>query len=232
MSRLQKNLSITTVAILASFIALYLMFSSTWMGATGGLLFATVMTIFTLTMALIVLGIQHYRNDLAYSQKQKFDQNQDVHQQQTIEIDLAHDQAFDLAMQALQSLDGQDIPKPLFGIQSQQQLKIHRCDRRSGYIEAGLRAKTLGIPDRLDFSRIEIQLQAIDTHTTRLQIESQPTNPIEVYDMGRHLHYVNQVMIFIRQAVATDHLRVQHQDQTQVTSEFAQDSQDQFEHEA
>lgn len=68
-----------------------------------------------------------------------------------------------------------------------------------GRIEAGLRAKTIGVQDIVDFSRVNIQLQRLDGATTQIHINSRPNILGEVYDMGRHTHYVNQIALYLRQ---------------------------------
>jgi len=199
MSRIQKNVSVFAFAIVFTFIAMYLLFSATWAGAAGGLLAASVMSGFTLILGLISLAIQYQRQKTAFASKQKSTDDMDAHQTRSIEIDLAFDDAFDLAMKALHTLDGDAVPVTFTGIASKQTLNIHTKNRDIGRIEAGLRAKTAGIQDFVDFSRIEIQLQRLDDHTTRLQIDSRPTNPLEGFDLGRHTHYVNHLALSIRQ---------------------------------
>lgn len=206
MSHIQKNISVFVVMIVISFLALYLSFSATWMGAVGGLIMASGMSLFTLVLGIAVLGIQYYRNQKAYEQKQKADASRQPHQSQSIEFDLSQQQAFDLVMQALNTLDGADIPHTVTGIPSQQQLKIYEADIDKGHIKAGLRAKTIGIQDVIDFSKIEILIESTHDQMTRLKIDSYTTNPLEVYDFGRHIDYVNQIIVFVRQSVATDNL--------------------------
>lgn len=198
MSNIQKNISVFSFAIIFTFIAMYLMFSATWVGAAGGLLAASFMSGLTLILGLITMAIQHQRNKNAFSNKQKTVDDMEVEQSRTIEIDLPFSMAFDIAIEALETLDGENIPKTLTGIPSKQAVKIHKADSGIGRIEAGLRAKTVGIQDFLDFSRIDIQLQRIDKNTTRLQIESRPSSSLEMYDLGRHTHYVNHLALTIR----------------------------------
>lgn len=199
MSQSQKNVGVFTFALIFTFIAMYVMFSATWAGTAGGLLAASVMTGFTLIAGLLTLALQQYRQKAAFASKQKSTDDMASHQSRTIEIDLPFEQAFDSAGEALHNLDGEAIPATFTGIPGKQILKIHKENRDIGRIEAGLRAKTAGIQDFIDFSRIEIQLQRINENTTRLQIDSRPTNPLEGFDLGRHTHYVNQLALSIRQ---------------------------------
>lgn len=198
MSRIQKNTALFAGAIVLTFIAMYVQLMLVGWGTTASTAIAGGFAAFTLLLGLLVYGIQHQRHKAAFQHKQKATDNTDVKQSRTVEIDLPLSDAFDLALDALHSLDGEYIPKTLLGIRSRQILKIHHTDRDIGHIKAGLRAKTIGIPDIVDFSRIEIHLQRIDDHTTRLRIDSQPTNPLEVYDMARHTHYVNHLAVYLR----------------------------------
>ena len=200
MSNVQKNVSIFAFAIVFIFIVMYLMFASVTASAIGGLLAGSFMAALTLVMGLISLAIAHQRQKNAFAQKQKSSDNMDVHQTRHIEIDLPLELAYDIALEALESLDGENIPKTVTGIPSKQSLKIHKADSGIGRIEAGLRAKTAGIQDFFDFSRINIQLQRLDNNSTRLEIESRPANPIETYDLGRNTHYVNHLALAIRKA--------------------------------
>lgn len=209
MSQIQKNISMFALAIMFTFIAVYLMFSATWMGAVGGLVAATALSGFTLIIGLMVLAIQYQRNKAAFADKQKSGDNMAVQQTRSIEIDLPFDLAFEIALEALASLNGEDIPKTLSGIPSKQVLKIKKSNREIGRIEAGLRARTLGITDFMDFSHIDIQLQRLDSTTTRLEIDSRPSNPMEGFDLGRHTHYVNHLALTIRKA-SREHTAAEH----------------------
>lgn len=200
MSKVRKQFSIFAFSILFTFIVLFLMFTVTTGSASGGLLVASIMASLTLILGTIATAIQHQRHKNAFADKQKTVDDMAVHQSRTVEIDLPFSMAFDVAMEALETLDGEPIPKTRTGLPTKQALKIHKTDSDIGRIEAGLRAKTAGIQDFLDFSRIDIQLQRIDKSTTRLQIESRPTSQLEVYDLGRHTHYVNHLALAIRKA--------------------------------
>lgn len=200
MSKVQKNVSIFAFAIVFTFIVMYLMFSAVTASAIGGLLAGSFMAALTLVLGLISFAIAHQRQKNAFAGKQKSSDNMDVHQTRHIEIDLPLELAYDIALESLETLDGDNIPKTTTGIPSKQSLKIHKADSGMGRIEAGLRAKTAGIQDFIDFSRINIQLQRIDSQTTRLEIESRPANPIETHDLGRNTHYVNHLALAIRKA--------------------------------
>ncbi len=200
MSQTRKNFSIFTLAIVLTFILFYLMFSATWVGATGGLLAGSFMAGLTALLGLVSYGIQYQRQKSALASKHKSVDDNASHQTRTIEIDTPFKQAFTIALDTLKTLDGQDIPKTRTGIPSKQRLKIRTSDAEIGRIEAGLQAKTLGIQDFTDFSTIHIQLQRLDTHTTRLQIDSAPTSSLETLDLGRHTHYVNLLARNIRLA--------------------------------
>lgn len=222
MSRLQKNTTFFGIIIIITFMVMYLLFINI-LGSIGALMMAGGMAAFTLISGAIIYAVQHYRQQKAFAQKQKDADDRAVHQTRTFEIDLSFDSAFDLALESLETLDDTPIPHTLTGIPSNQRIKIRQADRDIGRINVGLQAKTLGIRDFVDFSRIEIQLQRIDQHSTRLQIDSRPSNPLEQFDLGRHTHYVNHLAVYIRQAAQADAaaknlLDEQHNDFTQMDS--------------
>lgn len=146
-----------------------------------------------------------YLQQRAFEGKKQTGANADSHQQRTIEIDLPFEAAFDLTLEALKTLDNQAIPMPesaVFRLRNwlprQQRLHLEKTDQTMGTIRAGLRAKQLGILDVIDFSKLDIQLQRLDAQTTRIHIESQPASVFDAYDMGKNLHYVNHVALYLR----------------------------------
>lgn len=197
MSAIRKNIAIFAFSLVISMLPIYLLAMNMGWGANYSTLISAGFGAFTLLLGLITYSIQYRRHKAAFEEKQKSPDEISPHQSRIIEIDLPFDQAFDLALDALQTLDAEDIPRARV-VHSKQHLKIHTAERDMGRIKAGLRAKTMGIQDIVDFSRIEIQLQRIDGDTTRLRIDSQPTNPLEAFDMGRHTHYVNHLAVTIR----------------------------------
>lgn len=77
-------------------------------------------------------------------------------------------------------------------------------------ITVGLQLQSLGIADPVDFSQIRVRLQRLDNNTTALNIQSEGSWFGKDYDMGRNLHYVQQLARCIRKnsqyASAVDHL--------------------------
>lgn len=153
----------------------------------------------------------------AFIGKKQARANQTTHQQTRIEVDLSLAEAFSVALTAINDLDGQPIPQPeglnqkvdrLVG--RKQKLRIQTADAASGTIVADLRVHSFGLVDVLPFSRITLQLQEIDAATTAIDIQSDGRWMAEVYDLGRNLHYVNQLARTLRQQSqimgAVDHL--------------------------
>lgn len=200
MRRMQLNLVVFLIALVFTFISQYYLALAVGWGVNASTVIAAGFAGGTLLLGLLSYGIQYQRNKAAFARKQKIADNTDTEQSSTIEIDVPFAQAFDLALDALHSLDGEDIPSRLLLIRSKQTIKIHQMDREIGRIQAGLRARTIGLQDIVDFSRIEIQLQRIDADTTRIRIDSRPTMPLEVYDLARHMHYVNHLALHLREA--------------------------------
>jgi|GEM_PF-3004134 len=198
MSRIQKNATIFSFAIILTFLVMYVLFINI-LGVVGALIMASAIAGITLIAGGIAYAIQYYRQERAFAQKQKAVDDRSEQQIRTIEIDLPFVAAFDLALEALETLDDAPIPRTLTGIPSKQRLKIHQANSDMGRLRAGLQAKTFGIQDVFDFSRIEIQLQRMDSTSTRLQIESEPANSLEYFDLGRHMHYVNHLALYIRE---------------------------------
>lgn len=199
MSNVQRNIGVFIGTIIATFLMMYLLFSATWIGTAGALAVASFMAALTLILGLISTGVMYQRSKAALKSKQKTSDQMATHQTRTIEIDGSLDLAFDMALSALNTLDDVTIPKTRSGLPTKQAIKIHKSDSKIGRIEAGVQAKTFGVRDRVDFSRIEIQLQRIDANTTRILIDSKPTSSLEMFDLGRHTHYVNHLALEIRQ---------------------------------
>ena len=123
MSQIRNQMGGLVIASILTFIAVFWMFSMTWAGTTAGLLFGGVLASLTLILGMATLGIQYIRQQSMLSSKQKSVDNLSSHQERTIEIDLPFDSAFDLAMEALQTLDNQEIPITVSGLPSKQRLK-------------------------------------------------------------------------------------------------------------
>ena len=151
----------------------------------------------------------------AFKGKKQAGISTDAKQQRTIEIDLPYAQTFDLATDALQTLHDQPGPIPddiLVQMERllprQQYLHIKSSDRETGSIHAGLRAKVAGVPDFTDFTEITLRLETINSTSTRIHIESKPTNVAaffgERYDLGKNLHYVSHLAKFMRHESQAD----------------------------
>jgi len=175
--------------------------------SAGIALFWTVLSAAIMAGGFAFRGWQQRR---AFVGKKQARANQTSHQQTRIEVDLPLLEAFSVALSALNDLDGQSIPQPdglnqkvdrLVG--RKQKLRIQTADAASGSLIADLRVHSFGLVDVLPFSRITIQLQEIDAATTAIEIQSDGRWMAEVYDLGRNLHYVNQLARAIRQQSQT-----------------------------
>lgn len=164
-----------------------------------------VLGIITALLTTVSYAYKAYLQRRAFAGKKQAGQSIENHQERTVEIDVPVDIAFDLALDALKTLDRQRVPVPddmlvkmEMWLPRNQKLSIRDFDRASGFIQAGLRASTLGIPEFVDFSRITIQLKKVDNTTTRVHIESQANTVFDTYDMGKNMHYVNQLALYLR----------------------------------
>ena len=142
----------------------------------------------------------------AFDQKQKVQADYSVHQERTIEIDLPYQAAFDLCLEALETLDNQAIMLPkdpvvkwLHITRTKQSLVFRKTDRAQGYIEGGLRTRTFGFRDFSDFLRISMRLESLDSETIRIHIDSRPPSRFVLYDLGMSLHIVNHLALYLRQ---------------------------------
>ncbi len=160
-----------------------------------------------LTAALAATGpiARSYLQQRTMLDKKQADDSLDSRQQRTVEIDLPFDTAFDLTLDALETLDDQNVPvpdDPLLRLESlmakKQYLRLYETDREMGSIRVGLYVKTLGIPDPVDFSRIDIRLQRLDADTTLIRIDSKGNALFENYDLGKNLHYVKLLAQYLR----------------------------------
>lgn len=164
-----------------------------------------VLGVLTAGLTTVSYAYKAFLQRRAFAGKKQAGQSIENHQQRTVEIDVSIDVAFDLALDALKTLDKQRVPVPddmLVKMEMlmprTQHLKIRDADRVNGIIDAGLRASTLKIPEFIDFSRINIQLEKINNNTTRIHIESRANTVFDTYDMGKNMHYVNQLALYLR----------------------------------
>ncbi|MGB1285640.1 MAG: hypothetical protein ACPG7F_03815 [Aggregatilineales bacterium] len=162
----------------------------------------TGMLLATIALSAASYGFAEFQQRRAFSGKKMAADTTQAHQQRTIEIDLPMGIAFDLALEALQTLDNQKVPMPDTSVTKhlprKQRLALKETDREMGIIRAGLRLKLPGITDPMAFSQLAIHLQHIDAHSSRIRIESKATSFVDDYDMGKNLHYVNELARYIR----------------------------------
>jgi hypothetical protein len=194
-----------TIFSLAIFILFFL--QMLWIGQTLALslFFASIMGLMTADMATMSYAYKAYLQRRSFSGKKQSSQSMSNHQQRTVEIDVPMNVAFDMAHDALKTLDNKPVPVPddlLVKLESilprKQYVKIRESDKAFGIIRAGLKPKTLGLPNLIDFSKIEIRLRAIDSQTTQIHIESKGNNFFDMYDLGKNLHYVNEIALHLR----------------------------------
>ena len=178
-----------------------------WLGQTVGvsLFFASIMAILTAGLAIMSHAYKGFLQRRSFAGKKQSSRSVSNHQQRTVEIDMPMDQAFDLTLDALQTLDKKPVPVPddfLIKMESilprKQVVKIRETDREQGLIIAGLKGKTLGLPDFIDFSRITIRLTKIDSQTTQVHVDSKANTIFDMYDLGKNLHYVNEIALYLR----------------------------------
>jgi len=176
-------------------------------GLGTGLLAAALMGLFTAALATASYRYRGYLQRKAFTGKKQADESLSSRQERSIEIDVPYDAAFDLALDALQTLHKQDIPQPdddslLMRMETwvprKQLLRIYKQNREAGTIHAGLRSKVFGLDNVVDFSRLDLQLEKLDSATTRIIISSKPATLSEYYDLGKNLHYVNSLAKYMR----------------------------------
>ena len=205
MSQTQTPAKFITILSIIIFVLTFLQFYALHSSLPISLLSASLMAGFTAVLALLSYAYRGYLQRRAFAGKKQAGQSIDSQQQRTVEIDLPVDIAFDLALEALNTLDNQPVPVAddiLVKLENilprTQSLKILEMDRSQGVIRAGLRGRVWRLPDFVDFSRIEILLQKIDSQTTRIRIESKANTFVNMYDLGKNLHYVNQIALYLR----------------------------------
>lgn len=224
----QTNRSIAMVAAFTALVSIFFYMLTVAFQLDPGqrLLYTAIQA--TLTAALVGTGpiARSYLQRRAMLDKKQAHDTLDSRQQRTVEIDLPFNAAFDLTLDALETLDGQNVPvpdDPLLRLESlmakKQYLRLYETDREMGSIRAGLYVKTLGIPDPVDFSRIEIRLQRLDADTTLIRIDSKGNALFENYDLGKNLHYVKLLAHYLRrESNAINNLA--ETDSTDVESDF------------
>ncbi|GEM_PF-1964068 len=183
----------------------FVMMSSSGANVLMSLGSGVLMGFMTLGVAMMSYGYKGFLQQRSFTDKKQASQSTDHHQSRTVEIDLPKDQAIQVTLDALNTLDKQPVPVPddvLVQLENllprTQRLTIHEVDEVAGYIRAGLKARILGIPEFIDFSRIEIQLKDINPNTTQVQIESKANSIFDTYDFGKNLHYVNTISLYLR----------------------------------
>jgi len=168
---------------------------------------ALVMGLLSAALGTASFRYRRYLQQQAFTGKKQADESLSSKQVRSIEIDLPYDVAFDLALEAVKTLHKQDVPQPdadnwLLRMETwvprKQLLRIHKEDRQAGTIHAGLRSKVFGLDNVLDFTRIDLDFEEIDSETTRIVIGSKPAQLNEYYDLGKNLHYVNSLARYIR----------------------------------
>ncbi|MCS6836675.1 MAG: hypothetical protein NZ750_11755 [Anaerolineae bacterium] len=124
---------------------------------------------FTVGLVWMGMTLRERLQQRAFQGKKQASDDTDSHQQRVIEVDLPLEEAYDLALEGLQALDGQPAPvpdDPLLRLETlvprTQTLRLLRTNREMGDIEAALRLRTLGMSDLVDFSRISVRLQRLD----------------------------------------------------------------------
>lgn len=113
MAKIQNTVQMMTVFIAMSSVILFLLMMQVGWGLTISMAVALVFAAITAILATGTQYIQHQRHLAAFEQKRKVADNTDTHQSRTVEIDMPFEQAFNSALDALQLLDGDTIPKPL-----------------------------------------------------------------------------------------------------------------------
>ncbi len=168
---------------------------------------AVTMGLFTALLGMVSYRYRGYLQRKAFEGKKKASDSIRSHQRSSVEIDLPYGAAFDLALEALQTLNRQEVPQPEpdnwlmraeTWVPRKQLLRIYDEDRTSGTIRAGLRSKVFGLDNVLDFSQIDLRLERVASGTTRIDIASKPATLSEYYDLGKNRHYVNWLAHYIR----------------------------------
>jgi hypothetical protein len=199
---LARNRRMFVASIVISFVLFFAVMMAIGLGVANSLLFAGGMALFTLVAGVLAYGVQARRHHKALEQKFKHRANdEDISApSRTIEIDMPLSKALVLAERAVHNLDNLPTPRSTYGLPTRQRVVMRdvKDEKTAGVIEAGLRIQVLGVRDPMDFARLTIELVALDATTTKLTIESRSTNPLEAYDMGRNLHYVNDLAQTIR----------------------------------
>lgn len=145
-------------------------------------------------------GVLAYFHRRATRGKSK-DGSTSSYQQRSVEIDLPYDEAFVLAQAAVTSLTGTRL-KVIGG--DKIKARVKEADQRTGHIQGRTRSHWWFIPSIYEEMRIDIQLEAVAPHVTRIHISSKPRLSTVVFDFGYSLNNVNGIAHYLRRAVADD----------------------------
>lgn len=204
-TRSEAWMVVIVTTIITIFFFIEMMFYGVGLGV--GLAVAGLMGLLTAALATASYRYRGHLQRKAFTGKKQADESLSSRQERSIEIDMPYGAAFDLALEAVQTLHKQAVPQPeddslLMRLETwvprKQLLRIHEQDREAGTIHAGLRSKVFGLDNVMDFSRIDLQLEEVDSATTRIIISSKPAMLGEYYDLGKNLHYVNLLAKYMR----------------------------------
>src|SRR5262245_26492621 len=109
MARIRKIVLYITAFSAFIFVVYFLQLMAVRMSLNTSLLLAAGAGVYSALMAALSLWFRSYLHRKAFTGKKQAyaDMNMDTHQQRTVEIDLPYEAAFDLALDALKTLDRQ-----------------------------------------------------------------------------------------------------------------------------
>jgi uncharacterized membrane protein len=185
--------------------------------ATGSVVVAfgvfVALTLFVLAMSLISvpIGLYFHRRAIDKHNKAKAG-NYDLRQESSVEVDMPYHQALDTAVEAVNAITGTKYR--VTGVSYTIAAKVHEVDRALGTIKAGTKQYWRSLGSLWDDNRINIRVEQINAQTSRIMINSKPTNPLQLTDYGYTLNNINTIMHYLRQASAEDNA-VNHLSETE-----------------
>lgn len=220
-SLIVSNIFGITVGLLIG-ILLYVAYGSLGVSLVSFAIFGVFM--FLMSIISIPMGRYFHHREINKYNKAKVG-NYDLRQENSVEVDLPYHQALNAAEEAINAITGSKLQ--MMGFTYTTTAKVHEVNSVEGTIKAGTKIYWRGIPANfMDDIRINIWVEQINSQTSRVIIDSKPSNPMQIFDYGYTLNNINTIMRYLRQASteesAINHLSDNTSDETASTDSDTQ----------
>lgn len=163
--------------------------------------------IFFLSFISVSMGSYFHHHTIDKDNKAKAG-NYDLRQENIVEVDLPYHQALEMSEEAINAITGSKMK--VMGFTYTINSKVHEINSSDGTIKAGTKLNWRGIPMNFwDDMHLNIRVEQINSQTSRVIINTKPTNPLQPFDFGYTLNNINTIMRYLRQA-STEETAINH----------------------